>query len=93
MLVLEELKLTVNSVAYNALCWEDTLYSTTWTFAGKVAQRAAGNPGDSWKDILSSRVIDSPTRGDALLDLMVTDASELISDIKTGGSLGCSDHA
>ncbi|KAK4816288.1 hypothetical protein QYF61_014586 [Mycteria americana] len=30
--------------------------------------------------------------GDAILDLMVTNASELISDIKTGGSLGCSDH-
>jgi len=24
---------------------------------------------------------------------MVTDASELISDVKTGGSLDCSDHA
>ncbi|KAK4806236.1 hypothetical protein QYF61_013380 [Mycteria americana] len=38
-------------------------------------------------------VIDTPTRGDAILDLMVTTASELISDVKIGGSLGCSDHA
>jgi len=30
---------------------------------------------------------------DALLDLMLTNASELISGVKTGGSLGCSDHA
>ncbi|PKU45940.1 hypothetical protein llap_3743 [Limosa lapponica baueri] len=33
-----------------------------------------------------------PGRGD-ILDLLVTNASELIGDIKTGGSLGCSDHA
>jgi len=25
-------------------------------------------------------------------DLLVTNTSELINDIKTGGSLGCSDH-
>ncbi|PKU45285.1 hypothetical protein llap_4421 [Limosa lapponica baueri] len=31
--------------------------------------------------------------GDAILNLMVTNASMLISDIKIGGSLGCSDHA
>jgi len=40
-----------------------------------------------------SQVIDSSTRGDAILDLMVTNASELISDVKIGGSLGCSDDA
>jgi len=40
-----------------------------------------------------SLVIDSPTRGDAVLDLLVTNASKLIGDIKIGGSLGCSDHA
>jgi len=27
-----------------------------------------------------------------MLDLMVTNASELIGDVKTGGSLGCCDH-
>jgi len=40
-----------------------------------------------------SQVIDSPTRGDVTLDLVVTSASELIGGVKTGGSLGCSDHA
>jgi len=34
----------------------------------------------------------SPTREDAILDLTVTNASELISDVKHGGSLGCNDH-
>ncbi|PKU49419.1 myosin-iiib isoform x1 [Limosa lapponica baueri] len=38
------------------------------------------------------KVIDSPTRGDAMVDLLVTNTSELISDVKTGGSPGCSDH-
>ena len=44
-------------------------------------------------DKFLSQVIDSPTRGDAILDLLVTNASEIIFDIMTGGSLGCSDHA
>ena len=34
-----------------------------------------------------------PTRGDASLDLVVTNAGKLIGDVKTGGSPGCSDHA
>jgi len=40
-----------------------------------------------------SQVIDTPARGDAILDLKVTNERELISDVKTAGSLGCSDHA
>jgi len=40
-----------------------------------------------------NQVIDSPTGEDAILDLMVTNASELICDIKFGGSMGGSDHA
>jgi len=39
-----------------------------------------------------SQVIDSPTQGVAVLDLLVTNTSELIGDIKIGGSVGCSDH-
>ncbi|TRZ07865.1 hypothetical protein HGM15179_019241 [Zosterops borbonicus] len=45
------------------------------------------------EDNFLNQVIDSPTRGDAILDLMVTSVSKLIGDITTGGSLGCSDHA
>ena len=41
----------------------------------------------------NSQVISTPTRGDAILDLVVTNASELVGDVKIGGSLGCSDHA
>ena len=39
------------------------------------------------------RIIDTPTQGDAIPDRMITNASELISDIENGGSLSCSDHA
>ncbi|KAF1446075.1 hypothetical protein FQV07_0012864, partial [Pygoscelis papua] len=45
------------------------------------------------EDNFLSQVIGNPTRGDAILDLLVTNASELIGDVKIGGSLGCSDHA
>ena len=48
---------------------------------------------ECFEDSFLSQVIDSPTRGDAILDLLVTSASELIGDVMTGGSLGCSDHA
>ena len=37
--------------------------------------------------------MDRPTSGDVILDLLVTNTSELIGDTKIGGSLGCSDHA
>jgi len=38
-------------------------------------------------------VIDSPNRGDAILDLAVTSASKLIIDVKTGNTVSCSNHA
>ncbi|PKU32166.1 nedd4-binding protein 2-like 2 [Limosa lapponica baueri] len=44
-------------------------------------------------ECILTQVIDSPTRADVILDLMVTNANELIGDVKTGGSLGCSGHA
>jgi len=40
-----------------------------------------------------SWIIDSPIRGNAIPNLLVVNASELIRVIKTRGSLGCSDHA
>ncbi|KAM6104739.1 LOW QUALITY PROTEIN: ankyrin repeat domain-containing protein 31 [Pterocles gutturalis] len=45
------------------------------------------------EDNFLTQVLDSPSRGVAILDLVVTNTSELIGDIKIGGSLGCSDHA
>lgn len=45
------------------------------------------------EDNFLTQVVDSCTGGVALLDLMVTSASELIGDIKIEGSQGCSDHA
>ncbi|GAB0208942.1 mitochondrial enolase superfamily member 1 [Grus japonensis] len=48
---------------------------------------------NSHEQVESLWVIDKSTRGNALLDPLVTNASELIRDVKIGGSLGCSDHA
>ena len=45
------------------------------------------------EDNFLSEVIDGPTRGDAILDLLLTNAKEQIGDIRIGGCLGCSDHA
>ena len=39
------------------------------------------------------QVQDKPTREEVLLDLVFTNVDELIKEVKTGGSLGCSDHA
>ena len=44
-------------------------------------------------DNLLSQVTDSPARGDAVLDLLPTNANELIGDIRISGSLVYNDHA
>jgi len=36
---------------------------------------------------------DSPIRGNAILDLLLISANELIGDIRIGGCLGSSNHA
>jgi len=43
------------------------------------------------EDKFLHQVIEGPTRGDAILDLLLTDANELIGDIRIGGCLGCND--
>ena len=48
---------------------------------------------ESVEDNFLVQVIDEPTRGEALLDLVLTNAEESIKGVKIGGSLGCSDHA
>ena len=45
------------------------------------------------EDNFLSQVIDSPTREDAILDLLLTNTRELIGDIRIGDCQGCSDHA
>lgn len=39
------------------------------------------------------QVVDRPTRVEALLDLLLTSAEEMIKGVNAGDSLGCSDHA
>ncbi|GAB0178597.1 hypothetical protein GRJ2_000325000 [Grus japonensis] len=38
------------------------------------------------------QVIEEPTRGGAMLDLILTNKEGLVGDVKLKGSLGCSDH-
>jgi len=47
---------------------------------------------DCIEDNYRSQVIDSPSRADAVLDLLLSKASELIGDIRTGSCLVCTDH-
>jgi len=65
------------------ICWKSSMASS----------RQSRRFLECIEDNFLSQEIDTPTRGDAVLDLMPTNASELIGDIKTGGGLGCSDHA
>lgn len=39
------------------------------------------------------QLLNKLTRGEVLLDLVLTNAEGLIKEIKIGGNLGCSDHA
>lgn len=39
------------------------------------------------------QVLGKPTRGEVLLDWVLTSVDELIREVKIRGSLGCSDHA
>ena len=36
--------------------------------------------------------MDSPVKGDEIQGLVVTNTSELMGDVKIGGSVGCRDH-
>jgi len=65
------------------ICWKSSGASCRQT--GRLLECIEGN--------FLSQVIDTPTQGDVILAMMVTNASELISDIKIGGSLGYSDSA
>eukprot|EP00076_Gallus_gallus_P031122 XP_015155904.2 uncharacterized protein LOC107055427 [Gallus gallus] len=65
------------------ICWKDH------TASCKRSRRLV----ESIDDNFLVQVVDRPTRGEALLDLLLTNAEEIIKDVNVGGSLGCSDHA
>lgn len=45
---------------------------------------------DCVEDNLLIQVLDKATRGEALLDLVLTNANKLIKEVRNGGSVGCS---
>ena len=60
-------------------CWDSSMAG------GRQSSRFL----ESVEDNFLVRVIDGPTRGEALVDLVLTHEEESIRDIKIGGSLGC----
>jgi len=48
---------------------------------------------ESIDDNLLVQVLDTSTRGEVLLDLVLTHTEEIIKEVKIKGNLGCSDHA
>ncbi|XP_048788476.1 uncharacterized protein LOC125687389 [Lagopus muta] len=65
------------------ICWENH------TASCKSSRRLLESIDDSFL----VQVLDRPTRGEALLDLLLTNAEEIIKGVKVGGCLGSSDHA
>ena len=65
------------------ICWKDH------TVSCKRSRRLV----ESIDDNFLVQVMDRPTRGEVLLDLLLTSVEEISKGVNTGGSLGCSDHA
>ncbi len=65
------------------ICWD----------SGMAGGRQSGRFLESVEDSFLVRVIDGPTRGEALLDWVLINEEESIREVKIGGSLGCSDQA
>ena len=66
---------------HSDICWNSSMAG------GRQSRRFLESVKDNFQ------VIDRPTQGEALLDLVLTNAGESIREVKTGDSLGCSDHA
>lgn len=64
-------------------CWESN------TIVLKQSKRILGCIEENFL----VQMLDKPTRGEALLHLVITNADELTKEVKIGGILGCSDHA
>ena len=73
----------VGDLNHQDICWKDH------TVSCKRSRRLV----ESIDDNFLVQVLDRPTRGEALLDLLLTNAEEIIKGVNVGGSLGCSDHA
>ena len=65
------------------VCWD----------SGMVGSRQSRRFLESVRDKFLVQVIDGPTQGEALLDLVLTNAEDSTREVKIGGSLGCSDQA
>jgi len=66
-----------------SLCWK----------SNTASYRQSRRLLECTEDNFLSQIIHSLNRGDAMLDMLVINTSELADDDKTGGSLGYNDHA
>jgi len=87
------LQLQEASRSLSLILWGDFNHPNICWKSNVVSSRQPRRFLECTEDHFIIQVIDTPTQGDAILDLMVTSAGKLIGGVKTGGSLGCSDHA
>jgi len=73
----------MGDITHLDICWDSSIAG------GRKSRRLL----ESVEDNFLVQVLDALTQGEALLDLVLTSGEESITEVKTGGSLGCSDHA
>lgn len=64
------------------MCWKSST----------VSYRQSRSLLECIKDNFLIQAIDSPTRRDAISNLLLTNSRQLISDFRTEGCLGCREH-
>ena len=75
-----------------SFCWR-TSTTQTWWKSNTASCRQFKRLLECTEDSFLSQVIDGLTRGDIVLDLLLSSVNELFGDIRIGGCLDCSDHA
>lgn len=59
---------------------------------GRTAHKGISSPGDPWRSLFITQVMEKPMRRGALLDLIQTNKEGFVRDLKPGSSLGCTAH-
>lgn len=68
--------------SYTDVCWKSS----------NVSCKQSGRLLEHDEDNFLLQMIERPTRGDAFLNLFLSNAEKLTGEVSSGGSLGCSDH-
>ena len=73
----------VGHFSYSDICWE----------GNRAGSKQFRRLLESFKGNVPVQVLDRATRHEVLLDLVLTNAEEIINKFNTGGSLGCRNYA